>query len=353
MDDPSTQSPVTLVIRAPNQRISDQTLICFLDWSVEKLKKHISNVYPSKPLPSEQRLVYSGGLLQDHQQLGDVLRQQDEYHMLHLVCAPRHPPTPTTEPAPLNADSTDSTPSVPSANQDTLNPGTAGDPGGLRFRGGSGAEAAVWSVHTAPPAGFPPHAVQMLWWQRMYAQQYYMQYHAAMAASQAPPTPRHSITQAPAAPLNPVPEEEPANEIPQMNAQGGLLQNEEELNRDWLDWLYTVARAAMLLSVVYFYSSFSRFVMVIGAMLLLYLHQVGWFPFRADQNPAAPEQPPAEDRNREIQEMERVMDDGIEDAEGGDDVSEEMVPHQQSFFSSTWSFISTFFTSLVPDGPQR
>ena len=57
----------------------------------------------------------------------------------------------------------------------------------------------------------------------------------------------------------------------QMNAQGGEILNEEELNRDWLDWVYTFSRAAILLSIVYFYSSFSRFVMVMVAMLVLYL----------------------------------------------------------------------------------
>lgn len=61
------------------------------------------------------------------------------------------------------------------------------------------------------------------------------------------------------------------NQDVQMNAQGGEILNEEELNRDWLDWVYTVSRAVILLSVVYFYSSFSRFVMVMVAMLVLYL----------------------------------------------------------------------------------
>lgn len=56
-----------------------------------------------------------------------------------------------------------------------------------------------------------------------------------------------------------------------MNAQGGEVLNEEDLNRDWLDWVYTVSRAVVLLSIVYFYSSFSRFVMVMMAMLVLYL----------------------------------------------------------------------------------
>lgn len=50
MDQGTVDSPVTLVIKAPNQKYDDQTINCFLNWTVEKLKKHISNVYPSKPV---------------------------------------------------------------------------------------------------------------------------------------------------------------------------------------------------------------------------------------------------------------------------------------------------------------
>jgi len=50
MDQGTVDSPVTLVIKAPNQKYDDQTINCFLNWTVEKLKKHISKVYPSKPV---------------------------------------------------------------------------------------------------------------------------------------------------------------------------------------------------------------------------------------------------------------------------------------------------------------
>lgn len=102
---------------------------------------------------------------------------------------------------------------------------------------------------------------------------------AAVAASQprsvAPPSPPAHQPEAPphqaAQPdPEPLPQNQPADPI-QMNAQGGAMLNEDELNRDWLDWLYAVSRAGVLLSIVYFYSSFSRFVMVVGAMLLIYL----------------------------------------------------------------------------------
>lgn len=108
-----------------------------------------------------------------------------------------------------------------------------------------------------------------------------------MAASQPPstppssPSPTHSPQPAqpneappplgPNPAPNPIQEDRPANPNIQMNAQGGAVLNEDEFNRDWLDLMYTVSRAAILLSIVYFYSSFGRFVMVIGAMLLVFL----------------------------------------------------------------------------------
>ncbi|XP_041963239.1 homocysteine-responsive endoplasmic reticulum-resident ubiquitin-like domain member 2 protein [Alosa sapidissima] len=408
MDQGAVDSPVTLVIKAPNQKYDDQTISCFLNWTVEKLKKHISNVYPSKPSSKDQRLVYSGRLLQDHLQLRDVLRKQDEYHMLHLVCATHSPPespsthssasTPGTADASSgNFDGSSSSSSSPasSPNQDGPSTSTTGSSDGLRHRGPS------HTVNPAPPgimqdpAGFPvpmqagaplpAHPMympmQMLWWQQMYARHYYMQYQAALAASQAPITasaPSPSATLSPpqppqandppaaaAAAPNPavavaaVPEDRPANPNIQMNAQGGPVLNDDELNRDWLDWMYTVSRAAILLSIVYFYSSFGRFVMVIGAMLLVYLHQAGWFPFRQEQNPGAGEAPQEEvDRHNDMQEMERLMDEGVdeEDGESGEEGQPDGAnpgPPYPGFLAAAWSFISTFFTSLIPEGPAH
>uniref|UniRef100_A0A672M852 Homocysteine-responsive endoplasmic reticulum-resident ubiquitin-like domain member 2 protein n=1 Tax=Sinocyclocheilus grahami TaxID=75366 RepID=A0A672M852_SINGR len=383
MDQGRFDSPVTLVIKAPNQKYDDQTINCFLNWTVEKLKKHISKVYPSKPSSKDQRLVYSGRLLQDHLQLRDVLRKQDEYHMVHLVCASHSPPSSPTSSSPIKKrklsfhEENQETP----ANSDGLwhrgNPtqthGLNPAPTGVMQR----PEGMPLPLQGGPAAGFPAQPMympmQMFWWQQMYARHYYMQYHAAMAASRASsvapfpapsagPTTQPARPNEPAAPMgpNPAPEDRPANPNIQMNAQGGAMLNDDELNRDWLDWMYTVSRAAILLSIVYFYSSFGRFVVVIGAMLLVYLHQAGWFPFRAElQNPRAGEGPQDEaEQNQDMQEMERMMDEGMEDDEGdsGEEGPEDPMnadPHQPGFLSAAWSFISTFFTSLIPEGPPQ
>ncbi|KAF3692382.1 Homocysteine-responsive endoplasmic reticulum-resident ubiquitin-like domain member 2 protein [Channa argus] len=419
MDSGAVDSPVTLVIKAPNQKYEDQTINCFLNWTVERLKRHISNVYPSKPLSKDQRLVYSGKLLQDHVQLGDVLRKQDEYHMMHLVCTSHSPPgspkprissmanstaANSTASNSSSSDSSGSTSPVTSPNQDnqtaSQSPTTSVPVNydGLRYRGSfpqynpqsppgvpQWPEGAQVPLQGGFPANMPPHPmympVQMLWWQQLYARQYYMQYQAAVAASQPSSTPlpsSSSPTTPQPAPANeavqpqlgpnpapdPLPENPQANPNIQMNAQGGAVLNDDELNRDWLDWLYTVSRAGVLLSIVYFYSSFSRFVMVIGAMLLVYLHQAGWFPFRLEQqNPRGGERARAPqeeaERHHDIQEMERLMDEGMEDDDSGEegaggpvdqDEAAAAAHPESNFFTTAWSFISTFFTSLIPEG---
>lgn len=42
--------PVTLIVKAPNQQIEDQTIKCELSWTINKLKQHLSEVYPSRPV---------------------------------------------------------------------------------------------------------------------------------------------------------------------------------------------------------------------------------------------------------------------------------------------------------------
>ena len=42
--------PITLIVKAPNQQIEDQTIKCELSWTINKLKQHLSEVYPSRPV---------------------------------------------------------------------------------------------------------------------------------------------------------------------------------------------------------------------------------------------------------------------------------------------------------------
>lgn len=58
MDQAVADGPVILVIRAPNQKYDDQTINCCHNWTVEKLKAHLSDVYPSKPVSITTRIVW-------------------------------------------------------------------------------------------------------------------------------------------------------------------------------------------------------------------------------------------------------------------------------------------------------
>ncbi len=52
--------PVTLVVKAPNQKFGDLTVECGLGWTIRKLKEHLAKVYPNKPvsrLDKEQEAV--------------------------------------------------------------------------------------------------------------------------------------------------------------------------------------------------------------------------------------------------------------------------------------------------------
>lgn len=57
--------------------------------------------------------------------------------------------------------------------------------------------------------------------------------------------------------------------------------------------------------------------------------------------------------NPDLEEMERLMDDGI-DEDSGEEAGEDANTEQQpGFMASAWSFITTFFTSLIPEGPPQ
>ncbi|KAJ6666159.1 hypothetical protein lerEdw1_001063 [Lerista edwardsae] len=141
------------------------------------------------------------------------------------------------------------------------------------------------------------------------------------------------------------------NQNLQMNAQGGPVMEEDEVNRDWLDWLYSATLFYVLVNVVYFYSSLSRLLMVMVGTLLMYLHQGRLFPFRQRQvQPAQNNVPPQDavnqDQNNNLPE-ENIGDPG--EMEASEAVPENQ-PATPSFMSTAWLFFKAFFASLLPEG---
>lgn len=102
-------------------------------------------------------------------------------------------------------------------------------------------------------------------------------YQTATASSTPPSTPPANTQPLPQVP-NPAANlrnaQQPANQNIRMNAQGGPVDDDDEDEfgqRDWLDWVYTFSRFGVLLSIVYFYSTMSRFIVVFLFFFVVYL----------------------------------------------------------------------------------
>lgn len=79
----------------------------------------------------------------------------------------------------------------------------------------------------------------------------------------------------PNTPVTPPPGNAEAQQNPQdVNQQEFDDADADELEfrqQDWLDYIYTFSRCMVLIGIVYFYSSLSRFLMVGGCFLFVYL----------------------------------------------------------------------------------
>ncbi|XP_045600306.1 homocysteine-responsive endoplasmic reticulum-resident ubiquitin-like domain member 2 protein isoform X2 [Procambarus clarkii] len=160
-----------------------------------------------------------------------------------------------------------------------------------------------------------------------------------------------------------------------MNAQGGEVEDDDDdegMGRDWLDWIYVLSRMLVLLSIVYFYSTLSRFMVVVCIAMLLYLYQAGWFrPARRIEQPQLAENDVnniQDDRNNnvnnnnnnneipeEIRNPEEPLIDVNEDNEVNNEATErvvEEIPVRPSILALSWTFLTAFFTSLIPEQPQ-
>ncbi|KDR12951.1 hypothetical protein L798_12908 [Zootermopsis nevadensis] len=343
--------PVTLIVKAPNQQVEDQKIHCELNWTIRKLKGYLSEVYPSKPRTEDQKLIYSGQLLHDSVTLKDILRRYEgqEAHTVHLVCTPsrdlvQHVSTVVTR--------------APSRMHENgqLSTNSSRDP------------RAFWAGAVANPyastPGYDPNSMsqQMLWMQQAYAH-YVTQYMQMMASAGVPQSwypsshtavqvsiPQHGPEHVQAPPVNL--QEQPPVQPNNINVADGAEEEEEGRgNRDWLDWFYTMSRVMVLFSIVYFYSSPTRFVIVSALGLVLYL--LIEEPQKISHKAQVVENNNLQNQNdgmgavagAEIQGQQRLRreDSGAEEPDPE--------PDRPSLFALTWTFFTSFFASLIPEQP--
>ncbi|XP_053935011.1 homocysteine-responsive endoplasmic reticulum-resident ubiquitin-like domain member 1 protein isoform X1 [Cuculus canorus] len=372
---------LSLLVRSPAQRHPDLRLRAASAWTVRRLKAELRRLLPEAPPEEDQKLIYAGKLLLDHHHLGELLPKQGELHALHLVYnfkSPADVPETSSEvkAGQLEPSSEASQePSVSSSNGERPRCSSGGQ---------SSADASNRLETPRPPfqrvaPGFSAYTtysmLQMSWLQQIYARQYYMQYLASAAASADPSRAQHS-QEIPVAPQAPLPDPFPAQNQPgnqnaaaqvnavanqnlRMNAQGGPLMGEEEEdgNRDWLDWLYSATLFYVFVNIIYFYSSVSRFLLVMGGTVLMYLHHVGWLPFRRRPVQPIPGNVPPQaainqDQNNNLQQGENAgrADEPEAPPDDGRDLQELQMANP-SLMNTAWVFFKTFFASLLPEGP--
>lgn len=376
--------PVTLVIRAPNQRVEDHTVECMLGWTVKKLKRHLEVVYPSNPKETQQRLIYSGKLLADEMTLKEIIIQNEEkvHHTVHLVCSPsmenaNESPKPHEKTVSSTISSSYTSRSTHSSE-------------GLRHRINHSQTSQPTNItsssNTTPPTQSPPpmmpnamspeqymmmpNAPGMAVTQEQYMMMMhnyyyqmttqYMQYY--QTGTFQPVTPPVVTEQENEAPRQnnqegPAPRPDNANQV--MNAQGGLEEDDDEEffgPRDWLDYVYTFSRFLVLISIVYFYSNFTRFLAVAAFFFLVYLYQTGWFGVRRrnrEQEIEIEVEPPQQPENvpRDPGAEETPAEEESNTPQTESTPTDTPEPPPPGALTVAWSFVSTFFSSLIPEPP--
>jgi type IV secretory pathway VirB10-like protein len=169
---------------------------------------------------------------------------------------------------------------------------------------------------------------------------------------------------------NVAPADNPANDQqPQAVARRfpNIIQEEQE-SRDWLDILYAFCRLTILLTLVYFYSSPIRCLIVIFVGIAIYMYHIGMFRQQqqrqqdqaqqaAQAQPAAAAVPAANqngDNNNNINAAENENDNapatGTE-AQPLLDTASTASQNNRNVTALVRTFVVSFLSSLIPEAP--
>jgi len=314
---------VELNIISPDSAIDDLRIICPQDWRVSRLKERICEQFPGGPIPRVQKLVYAGKLLEDGWRLDDFLRFEDQCPVftIHLVCKIQKAESGGGEMRQRRVAEREET--------------VTDDP--RMALGGSNLNS--WLQYhqqlNTQTQFTQDNLQQMAVMQEMYSQ--YLEYMQYMQTG-VPPLPQPGLQR--------VVNEGERERAPVLNAGAGGQafpdEDEEGGNRDILDWLYLSIRVLILLSVVYFYSSFSRLILVAIIALVLYSLQAGLWQGYLQR-----------ERDNIQQEVNNIRENGQE--EGGDQPANHQAaaePLRLDPLLVAVNFVTAFFTSIIPDQNQ-
>jgi len=351
-----------LTIRCALQSYDDVVVSCPVDWSVKKLKQHLNDVYPSQPDVARQRLIFCGRILEDDrtvksyietQKAGTGSTEYPESQVIQLV-VPKSDAE-LQEGLRRRRMNANNASNATQSNNNGLPHATAtvnGQTFQYSFTGMQGMYGYPGQATFAvPPA---PHTDNYARAYAAYMQQYYqnmMMMYAHSGAHIHMPTatinPGNGMPQVQAFPgnfmaqqqaqqqENGVGQEQAANQAdPGVVVVGG---DEPHQPRDLLSVLYKAFQLGLLIMVVFTNSSMSRCFVVFATILFV------WFL----QNRRGRAQ---QDHPVLVQQPHQTNEEGTQNEGNVADVVMDEIPTAWNVFWTTcYTFISSFFASLLPD----
>jgi hypothetical protein len=345
-----SEERIKLKIKSPSSTVADMELEVLLSTKVYQVKERISEMFPGNPSPSAQKLLYAGKLLQDRDTIQNFLRFDADYsvYTLHLACA--IPPSTNTrrEQQEQGNNTNPSSVSEGEAAADTLGWQWQQVMAGMYGQN-------MMGEYNMGNLG-PTEMQQLALVQQMYSQYLaeYMRY-TGVGGSEGVPPPgqgREQLINPGVVGGGPPPIEDEAD-VGAALGQGDLL-----------DWLYVMSRLVVLASIVYFYSSFTRFLVVAAVVGILYLYQAGYFGQRdrVDVIRGEVDRIRVREEVQEVVNNPEVADEHNDDS--GDDATLEHDPQNLQIepnrvdeaplnpLMMARNFVTMFFTSLIPDNNQ-
>lgn len=367
---------VKLIIKAPNQQIKDQIVKCDVGWTIGRLKEYLSEVYPSKPESSSQKLIYSGQLLNDSTYLKDALRQcdeqQDKTYTVHLVCAPQKPSANKMTPEKVAESSGTFTARTTMENTRLNNSNNIQS----QSQDNNNNITQHTQFYPLQQQFAPMNNQQVTWMQQAYVN-YITQYIQLMAAQGIQlqtniPQVQQLNTEAPDSVQNSyagntnsnnVEEQSQPAEAAEANvAENNVAEEDDEFNQDWLDMFYMLSRSIVLFSMIYFYSPPRRLFMGILLGFAMYLVHLLFHRYRGGFLRVQMLLENNNDRVDNNNQVVRNVAAGAEQqqngqgqsgqAEGRTNVNEGNEEERPGALTFTWTFFSSFFASLIPDQPN-
>ncbi|CAG7834074.1 unnamed protein product [Allacma fusca] len=272
-----TPGSITVRVKDGSLKCGDLDVECNYADKVRQLKQMISAKSPMHPDISDQRLIYSGHMLGDEQTLKDVFTINGEVsqssftvHLAYRGLGRFNPQNTSSQ----SSTTTTERPPAPAAAQPTPNPGLPSfsmpfHPGQQEFQHiQMGINPDVIALHEF-------YVRQMMTYMVHWSQFALQVVHPTGNFDPTVVTPRSYVIPQPVPQEPVIPARNPGAEV-QENARINEVVNrgeEDDAPRDVLDWMYTLVRVALIFSLVYFYSNFTRFFLVVLFTALVMVFQ--------------------------------------------------------------------------------